>query len=292
MKYTHSIVKAPAPTPQQDLEVEQLAQICREREGLELSLDREPVRRFGESNQLFCYENGVLIGFVCLVSYTDIEAMGMVHPDHRRKGVGRALLEGVKAECRLRGSSKFLLVCEAAAPDGAGFARAVAGMYRFSEYRMELNPALFMPYTPPKESAVLERAGIEDLDRLVSIQAEAFGDTEEESRKRFTRWLQEPNQRFTLGLLNGEAAGMLRVATFGTPPDARVAYICSFGVLPAYQGRGYGRQILSKTVGALLTEGLEAIRIEVNVANCNALSLYKSCGFEEISEYQYYEVMA
>ncbi len=187
MKDAYRIVKTHALTPRQTLEAEQLAQVCRERDGLaELPLFMEPAQTADESNQILCYEGEALIGFISLFSLApadEIEAVGMTHPDHRRKGAGRALVEATKAECRLRGGDTFLLVCLGAFPVGAIFAETIGGTYRFSEYRMELNPALFTPYTPQNEALLLQSADVQDLDGLASIQAAAFGSGEEEGRR-------------------------------------------------------------------------------------------------------------
>jgi ribosomal protein S18 acetylase RimI-like enzyme len=292
MKEPYHIVKTSALTPQQRFEVESLAQVCREREGLELPLEIAPVPTTpeGGANQILCYRGSVLVGFMGLAFYDEIEVVGMVHPDQRRKGVGRTLMEVLKDECQLRGASCFLLVCEAVAQGGARFAEALGGEYRFSEYRMELRPANFHRQPPQGKPLMLRRAGMEEVDTLLFIQTAAFGRAEDKAHERLIRWFQEANQRFYLGVLNGKPIGMLRVSSVDTTSEPRTVYINSFGVLPETQGLGYGRQILSETVAELLAEGWEHIRIEVNVENRNALSLYKSCGFEEMSEYQYYEV--
>jgi ribosomal protein S18 acetylase RimI-like enzyme len=59
-------------------------------------------------------------------------------------------------------------------------------------------------------------------------------------------------------------------------------------VIPELRGRGYGREILARTIAELRAEGWQHIRIEVETENVNALGLYRSCGFQEIAEYRYY----
>lgn len=287
---TVSIVKTPALYAQQSLEVNRLVQACKEYEELELPLHREPARTIpsGETNQFLAYQRGELIGIVSLPPDDNIEVLGMVHPDYRRKGVGRALIEAVKIECRFRAATNFLLVCEAAAHSGAVFATALGGQYRFSEYQMELNRTMFHRYIPQNgETIVLRRADAEDLDTFVSIQAAAWDTTPQECREELLYWLEQPHQRFYIGELHGEPVGMLRVPMFDAD---RAVYINAFAVTPAHRGRGYGRQILSGTIEDLVVEDWEHIMIEVNVENRNALSLYRSCGFDEASEYEYYEI--
>ncbi len=65
--------------------------------------------------------------------------------------------------------------------------------------------------------------------------------------------------------------------------------IYGLGVLPEYRGKGYGRAILLKAVEKLKAVKAEQIMLQVAAENENALSLYKSCGFEEMSVMDYFE---
>ena len=67
-------------------------------------------------------------------------------------------------------------------------------------------------------------------------------------------------------------------------------FIYGFGVLPDFRGKGYGREILSSALDILKKENVDNIFLEVATENKNALGLYESCGFEEISVMDYYVV--
>ncbi len=291
----YTIIEATVLNYKQHDAVEWLIHACTEFDGTEMPLHIECTgsNTHTEKNHFLAYYNEELIGFMSFPPEHEIEAVGVVHHVHRRKGVGRMLCEAVKAACRLRGNATFLLVSEATVRCGSVFAEAVGGNYRFSEYRMELTPALFSRNMPKGEVVLLQCVGEVDLETLLSIQAAAFRrPTEEQSRSRMARWLSEPNQRLYLGFLGGESIGMLRVGSEDMPSGHQSVYINSFGILPECQGRGYGKQMLLGIVELLLGESWDHIRIEVNVENKNALSLYQSCGFVETSEYRYYDVQA
>ena len=70
--------------------------------------------------------------------------------------------------------------------------------------------------------------------------------------------------------------------------EGQSAFIYGFAVLPEYRGRGYGRQILARTIQELLALGREQIALEVSTENRNALSLFQACGFRETGSYDYY----
>jgi ribosomal protein S18 acetylase RimI-like enzyme len=272
-------------------EVEALRSVCRQHEGLELPLHLEPARPVpgNETSQFLYYADGALVGFMGLQPEDGIEVLGMVHPEHRRRGTGRALLEAAKAECRRREVSTFLLVSEEASNSGSAFAEAAGASYRFSEYRMELDPAAVRTPASGPEEVMVARAGETELDTLAQLRAASFGSPLEASRERIDEWVHSPDQRFYIGRVQGKPVGSLRV--FQIKAESTV-YLNTFGVRPECRGRGYGRQILTKVTEELLSEGWRQIRIEVNVENPTALALYRSCGFREIAAYRYYELSA
>src|SRR5205823_4001736 len=85
--------------------VEHLAALCRRDEGLDLAWLMEPpgdlVDR--ELGHLLYHVSGALVGFMSLPSGPEVELCGLVHPEHRRKGIGRALLSAAREEYRQRG---------------------------------------------------------------------------------------------------------------------------------------------------------------------------------------------
>jgi ribosomal protein S18 acetylase RimI-like enzyme len=238
----------------------------------------------GETN-LFChYDHDKLAGVATLTPGEDVEVVGTVHPAFRRKGIGLALLCAVRAECRRRGASSLVLVCEEAAPSGRAFAEAVGGTYRFSEHRMELDRAAFAQCQPSHLHLAIEEAGLQDIDALVAIRSASRDVSPGEAREAVVRWLQQGNQRFYIGRLQDQATGMLRLHQ-----DGPRVFIQSFGVHPAHRGRGYGRQILMDVIDRLIAEDWDHILLEVATDNEVALSLYGSCGFRQMATYLYYE---
>src|SRR5438477_5837309 len=125
-------------------EARDLAELCNRLEGLDLPLDCEPVEAGSgaQAGQFLYYEGSSLVGFASLDGMTDPELSGMVHPDHRRKGIGRALLAAAQDECRRRGLRSFILTCDQAFEAGVAFASAVGARSLNSEHRMLLDPGL------------------------------------------------------------------------------------------------------------------------------------------------------
>jgi ribosomal protein S18 acetylase RimI-like enzyme len=124
---------------------------------------------------------------------------------------------------------------------------------------------------------------MDDLEAIVAIGAAAHESTPEAHREATSRWVRQENRQYYLGWLGDQAVGMLRVGAF--PPQA---FVESFRVLPAYRGRGYGRQILTEVLDRLIAAEWAQIMIEVATDNAIALSLYRSCGFRAVATYMYY----
>ena len=207
----------------------------------------------------------------------------MVHPDYRRRGIGRALLQAAAAVSADRGATRLLLICEDASMSGRGFVTTTGAVHHFSEYRLEFDRAALDQRPPVPKTLTLQPARRQDLEMLVHILAASFDDAEEEVRAGIARNLADPSEQYYLAYLDGTPIGSIRSSIVGND-----AYLYGFGVLPAYRGRGLGREILSRMIETLSAANHSRIGLEVETDNRNALGLYLSCGFREVTTYGYY----
>lgn len=269
--------------------VARLVAACEQHERLELPLYLEPARvdAPAEVDQFLYYERGDLLGAATLQPGRAVEVVGMVHPRHRRRGIGSALLAAACAEAGRRGGHSLLVVVDERSTSGRAFVAAAGARYCSSEYRMELDLAAVPPECPVAEPIELRVAGAGEIELLVGLLGAGAGEPQEWARDRAAGWLRDPRQRFYVGSRRGEAVGCLRAAL---PPEDGDVFLCSFRVSPKRRGRGFGRQILCGAVHTLLREGRTQILIEVATDNRNALGLYRSCGFRERVAYGYWEL--
>lgn len=286
----HGMVGTTALSTDERAAVEALLADCNRYEQINLILELEPAGFGPEStaenvDQFLAYDHGKVIGFARLYGWSEPELCGVVDPDHRRKGVGRSLLRAAQAECHRRGVAQMLLVCDEAGESGTAFAAEVGGNLSYAEYRMRLDPAAIDRSRPRYPTLRLRPTTAEDVDLLTRIQAAAFGDPEDEVRQHVVQGLQLPNRQYLIGLLDDQPVGMLRLGRYQHETD-----VTAFGVLPEYQGRGYGWQMLLDAIDLLLAEGWSQIMIDVVIENRNALRLYQSCGFREVSTYGFYKL--
>ncbi len=264
--------------------VEALIDTCNRFEGLDLALNLEPGGPGApqDAGQLLYYDGPTLAGCLTFFGHREIEVCLAVHPDHRRRGIGRALLAAGREECRRRGQQTVLLVCEEASRSGQGFVAAVGGQYRSAEYRMRLDADRVGGLSGTRSSMRLERAGLEDAPAVARIIAACFGRAEDQELRRVTQDIQKPTHRYLLAWLDGQPVGV-----FGIVLHNRV-YIIGFGVPPEFRRRGYGRDMLALAVRLLLSERHQEIFLEVATDNHPAYALYRSFGFNETATYGYY----
>lgn len=238
----------------------------------------------GAHNQLLAYQAGVLAGLATLFGDDPLEASLFVDPALRRQGIGRALLAAVIAEGTRRGQSDMVLVCNQESEAGRGFVAALGAPLRFVEHRLIFDPA--QPRSrPAQQRLTISQVQAGDLQELVTILAQAFDDPVDFVTMHVERRFQQANQRFYIGRIGEQAIAGLRVSR-----EDGGLYIAAFGVLPAYQGQGYGRELLSHTIDLLHAESDEQISIEVESDNDSAFGLYQSCGFRTTQTYGYYVV--
>ncbi len=232
------------------------------------------------------YEHGAPVGYLYMYDFDPIEpeASGMVHPDHRRRGIFRALLNAAKGQAFQNGAQQFTLFCEHASRSGQAFIAATGARSDFSEHEMVLEQ--FQERPTFDEHVVFRAASAADLDVLAAIQAASFGDSEEQVKMNIARRMQDQRQRYYVTTSGEEPVGMVRV---NEGPDEIGIY--SFGVVPDYRRRGYGRQMLEETICTIRAQSQKPIMLDVDTTNAGALALYRSCGFQIRTTYDYYVIL-
>ncbi len=268
-------------------EIEKLANICEAYEHLHMKLNWDTLRSrpTDQTNDFLYYENDVLVGFLAFFSFNSLEGevSGMVHPDYRRRGIFTQLFTAAREECRSRNIPTLLIIVEHTSQSGQGFAASLKPGYQHSEYRMQLAEAKPLPELDAHLHFRLAR--LDESPILAHITAVSFDIPEQDVTWYAERRAEDAKNKVYIALLDEIYIGKLDVSLNETG-----AYIAGFGVLPPYRGRGYGRQILAQTIREIRATGQNNIVLEVATENKNALSLYQSCGFREVSSYDYYNL--
>src|SRR5579884_2729216 len=112
----HVIHKKTTLIPSEISAIERLIDMCNTHDSLHMRIEKSMLceRPGNMVNDYLNYEDGQLVGYLSADSWgkKDKEITGMVHPDYRRRGIGRALFEAAREEYKRNGVQMLIFVCE------------------------------------------------------------------------------------------------------------------------------------------------------------------------------------
>lgn len=273
-------------------DINALEKLCLEEEKIALKLELDYKLKKGEDkhkldaiNEFMYYEEDKLIGYIGICDFGGeaLEVNGMVHPKYRRMGVFKKLFSLVKDEWEKRKTQKMLLLSDNNSTSGMEFINSTGAIYGNSEYEMFLKSNTKENTSTPR--LILRKATNADAKEIawqnsiyfnIEFKEEVTIIPEEEEKLGTTIYIAE---------VKGKIIGKVHLGING-----QVGGIYGLGILPEYRGKGYGRDLLISAIEKLKEQNLKDIMLQVVVANKRALNLYKSCGFQETSTMNYYEL--
>ncbi|MCB2353717.1 GNAT family N-acetyltransferase [Clostridium estertheticum] len=271
-------------------EINQLEILCslKDKTNLKLELDYKVSRAkddyigLKKINEYLYYVEDVLVAYLGISSFggNNGEINGMTHPDFRRKGLFTKLFKLAIEECQKRNFNNIFLLSDGKSTSGNFFIKAVCGKYDFSEYRMKLLNKTILENINSISLRKAEKADKKEIARQNAMffygleEGESF--PEEEEIINMTTYMVE---------LNKAIIGKIRIEY-----SDNSAFICGFGILPNFRGKGYGKQALKEVLRIINEENINDVGLDVESKNNTALNLYKICGFEEMSVMNYYRV--
>jgi len=243
--------------------------------------------RPGLDRDLILTVNGRTVGYAHLdaapgAAGTDVTGELVIHPDHRGKGLGLALVRALTAEAD---GHPVRLWAHGDLPAAARLARA-AGFDRVRalwQMRRSLGGRLDRPGFPPGITLRTFRPG-QDEDEWLSLNRRAFAGHPEQGA--WTRRDLELRERepwfdpagFFIAERNGAMAGFHWTKVHG-PADTGIGEVYVVGVDPGEQGAGLGRALTLAGLRYLQGRGLAGVMLYVDEANVPAIRLYEALGF-------------
>jgi ribosomal protein S18 acetylase RimI-like enzyme len=270
-------------------EINQLNDICslQDKTNLKLELDYKlNISRSAEIgltniNEFLYYIDGILVSYLGISSFggNNGEINGMTHPDFRRKGLFTKLLQLAIGECPKRNFNNIFLLSDGKSILGIEFIKAACANYDFSEYRMKLLNKTTLENINPislRKATKIDRKEIARQNAIFFYGSEGCEDFPEEE--------EVINEITYMVELEEVIIGKIRIE-YGD----NSAFVCGFGILPYFRGKGYGKATLIAALRLINEENINDVELDVECKNNTALNLYKACGFQEKSVMNYYK---
>jgi mycothiol synthase len=261
-------------------QVERLQSECEAAGGLDLKLELTRTEASAADDTLMAYAGEQLVGYCGVDAGTDAEVCGMIHPDHRRRGIGTALLDRVLMLAARAHKDSALIICEDASSTAIDWLRRRGATLHQSEFRMVLNLD-----TAPSPGAVATRLTTVSSDTraaLVRLLVDAFAETPASVNERLERSQRSAGEETLIAYEGEKLIGTTRLLT-----TARRSMIYGFVVDRALRGQGHGRSMMQATLKLLQERRVEEVGLEVEPENVPAVRLYRSFGFRVVTTYRY-----
>jgi mycothiol synthase len=240
---------------------------------------------------ILAYENGVLAGYAHTLAYCDDDGGGrvsceiVVHPEHRRRGVGRTLISHAILHAQAQDAHRLDLW----AYNHSQASAALALQFGFRPVRRLLHLHRHVAGTPRAqalEGAALrafrpgedDRAWLALNNRIFAGHPENGRWTLDDLHARMAQPWFNPDDVLMLEV-DGVLAGFCWVKVQERGDDGRVGEIYVIGTAPEYQGRGLGRYLLASALRHMRDRDAQVAAIYVDEANEAALRLYQAADF-------------
>lgn len=268
-------------------EIREVELICQNHDKLNGSIFLDTSMNFyPEMKTLFLlYEDSRLVSFISTFVPTSEEAEISAYtlPEYRRRGYFRRLLGEAIEEVKKHSIPDIIFVCESLSNDGKETIRKLNAELDFTEYSLRYKTLSDDIGIQKVSQLKLCRAEQQNLEALISLSQEIFNDDYDAAKSMVAKAFKSDNRVQYMAVLDEKTVGMGSV-TF----ENEEAVIFGFGISPQYQGKGYGKELLTLILKDLKNEGVDNITIEVDSSNKNAFKLYRGCGFEVEASFDYY----
>ena len=230
------------------------------------------------------FDGEALVGFVA----PELK-IAVVHPERRRQGLGRRLIELALAMEGGRDRPELFMGSVPEDPGGAAFLHAAGFTFHSTVWDLELRADHPVPLPVwPRELVARSFDRSRDVETLPPVINTAFADhptpiVMEEEILRAS--LDDPDildedaivlEDRATGEIVGFCLADVRRQEGAVGEHGEIGMV---GVRPDRQGRGYGRQLLRAGSHLLQAAGVRVVGLAVNGRNEGALRLYESEGF-------------
>ena len=232
------------------------------------------------------YQEGELLGLLTVYADDeDVELSILVHPNHRRQGIARALFKSFEEETLSYPIQSVTFQTERVFLDRHSNLASHWGLIEDEETETWLGRDR-TPYALDSRSDVkVLLAAPSYLEEIAQLHHQAFSDAEETlevSRRYISEALEDSNSLHYILLKEGQVIGVCTVDLSGNSN-----YLYGLAVAEAYRGKGYGSYLAKSVVNQLIERNDKPFQIAVEDDNVGAKHLYEKIGFVKQTQVVY-----
>ena len=232
------------------------------------------------------YQKGELLGLLTVYADNeDVELSILVHPNHRRQGIARALFKSFEEETLSYPIQSVTFQTERIFLDCHSNLASHWGLIEDEETETWLGSDS-SPYALDSRSDVkVLLADPSYLEEIAQLHHQAFSEAEEsfeESCRYISEALKDTNSLLYILLKEGQVIGVCTVDLSGNSN-----YLYGLAVSEAYRGKGYGSYLAKSVVNQLIERNDKPFQIAVEDDNVGAKRLYEKIGFVKQTQVVY-----
>ena len=224
------------------------------------------------------YEKGELVGLLTIYADDqDVEVAILVHPNHRRQGIARALYGSFEKETASYPIESVTFQTERIFLENHPDFASNWGLVEDDETETWLGKDR-RPYPLVNDSNLeVLLADRSYQDQISQLKFQAFSE-EHESREVVDRYvakaLKDPESRLYILLKNGQVIGTCTVDL-----SSNTNYFYGLAIAELERGKGYGSYLAKSLVNQLMEQNDKEFQIAVEDDNVGAKRLYEKLGF-------------
>ena len=275
-------------TDHQLLEVKALIAVCQKYDGTYRDPYLSNMLNFDPDMPAFFlyYEKGELVGLLTVYADDqDVEVAILVHPNHRRQGIARALYGNFEKETASYPIESVTFQTERVFLEKHPEFASNWGLVEDEETETWLGKDR-RPYplaTVSNLDVLLADSSYQD--QISQLKFQAFSE-EHESKEVVDRYvakaLKDPESRLYILLKNGQVIGTCTVDL-----SSNTNYLYGLAIAELERGQGYGSYLAKSLVNQLIEQNDKEFQIAVEDSNVGAKRLYEKIGFVKQTQVVY-----
>ena len=267
-------------TDHQLLEAKALIAICQKYDGTFRDPYLSNMLNFDPDMPAFFlyYEKGELVGLLTVYADDpDVEVAILVHPNHRRQGIARALYRSFETETASYPIESVTFQTERVFLERHPEFASNWGLVEDEETETWLGRDRTPYELDPRSDVEVRLAEPSYLETIARLHHQTFSDemeSQEVSQRYISEALKDPYSLLYILLKDGQVIGVCTVDVSGTSN-----YLYGLAIAEADRGKGYGSYLAKSLVNKLIDQNDKAFQIAVEDSNVGAKRLYEKIGF-------------